>query len=635
MTAPGSLPVHPLASAASRGDLNALEALLGRPVASAERVGTGRNSRIYRVRCGGEEYAAKFYFGPTADGRDRLEVEFSALQFLWRRGVRCIPQPLRADPARQLALYPFVGGEPVEARSVSSDDLVQLLSFVGELRRIGGDPEARALPPAAEAFFTVAGVVGNVRRRLERLQAHGGVGPAYDALRHFLRDAFSPALDRFAASAEAAGLGELGWPYRALSPSDLGFHNALRAPDGRLTFLDFEYFGWDDPAKTLSDALLHPRMQLAAEHRLRLAEAFDGIFGADPDWRRRVELLYPLFALKWCMIMLNEFRPEQIARRRYVDRSREEVEVIQMRQLEAGRALLGLTVGEQGRFPYWAGGRLRIDLSTRTVTLDERSRWLRKQIVRVLERAGRGHIGGSLSAVEILRVLFDEVLRYDPKNPKWPERDRFILSKGHGCIALYVLLQEKGFFPEEELWKFCRFDGILGGHPDPKVPGIEISTGSLGHGLPVAVGMAVAAKRRGASHRVFAVLSDGECDEGSVWEAAMSAAKHRLENLVVIVDYNKVQSSGTTYEILDLEPFAAKWEAFGFATREVDGHDVAALRRTFADLPFAQDRPSAVIGHTVKGKGVSFAEYNAAWHHKNSFKPGEIETLMRAIEAAP
>jgi len=166
--------------------------------------------------------------------------------------------------------------------------------------------------------------------------------------------------------------------------------------------------------------------------------------------------------------------------------------------------------------------------------LDRRSIELRKRIVHVLDRGGRGHVGTSLSPVEVLRVLYDGVLTYDSNNPKWPQRDRFILSKGHGCIALYVLLQEKGFFPEEELWKFCKFDGILGGHPDPKVPGIEVSTGSLGHGLPIGVGMAINAKYEKSSHRVFVVLGDGECDEGSVWEAAMSAAKHKLDNLVVL-----------------------------------------------------------------------------------------------------
>jgi transketolase len=274
------------------------------------------------------------------------------------------------------------------------------------------------------------------------------------------------------------------------------------------------------------------------------------------------------------------------------------------------------------------------DIPRNSPALDERSKHLRRQIVRVLEGGGRGHLGTSLSLVEMLRVLFDSVLRYDSKKPKWPERDRFILSKGHGCIALYVLLQEKGFFPEEELVKFCRFDGILGGHPDPKVPGIEVSTGSLGHGLPIAVGMAVAAKRRGAKHRVVTVLGDGECDEGSVWEAAMSASKHRLDNLVAIVDYNKQQSYGSTYEVLDLEPFAAKWEAFGFATREVDGHDVKALEQVFAAVPFAAGKPAAVICHTVKGKGVAFAENNLKWHHKSSIKESEIEDLMRAIEDA-
>jgi transketolase len=277
--------------------------------------------------------------------------------------------------------------------------------------------------------------------------------------------------------------------------------------------------------------------------------------------------------------------------------------------------------------------RVKNEIPKNLVPLDERSRQLRRQIVRVLERGGRGHLGTSLSLVEMLRVLFDSVLRYDPKNPSWTERDRFILSKGHGCIALYVLLQEKGFFAEDELWKFCRFDGILGGHPDPKVPGIEVSTGSLGHGLPIAVGMAVTAKRRAAKHRVITVLGDGECNEGSVWEAAMSASKHRLDNLTAIVDYNKQQSYGSTYEVLDLEPFTAKWEAFGFAAREVNGHDVHALERTFADLPFVKDRPSAVICHTVKGKGIAFAEDNLNWHHKSRINANEVEEMLHAIEA--
>ena len=329
-----------------------MEALLGHGGGSIERIGRGRNSRVYRVCADGEEYIAKFYFGTTADGRDRLEVEFSALQFLWARGVRCIPQPLRADRVRKVALYSFVTGQPVEARHVSADDVEQLVSFLGVLRRIGSEPEARLLPPAAEAFFTIIAVVANIRARLERLQAHEGDGPAYTELRMFLRDAFSPALDWFAARAKEANFGELALQYRTLSPSDFGFHNALRALDGRLVFLDFEYFGWDDPAKTLCDVLLHPKMDLPPDLQRQLAYGFNEIFGRDPSWRRRVQLLYPLFSLKWCMILLNEFRTEQIARRRYVDRSDEEVHVIQTRQLDAARSLLERTNRERD-FPYW------------------------------------------------------------------------------------------------------------------------------------------------------------------------------------------------------------------------------------------------------------------------------------------
>jgi transketolase len=269
--------------------------------------------------------------------------------------------------------------------------------------------------------------------------------------------------------------------------------------------------------------------------------------------------------------------------------------------------------------------------STSSPPLDDRSIELRRRVIRVLKGGARGHVGTSLSPIEALRVLYDSILKYDPRQPKWAERDRFILSKGHGCIALYVMLHEKGFFPDEEMDRFCRFNGILGGHPDPKVPGIEVSTGALGHGLSIGVGMAVNAKYEQAPHRVFVLLGDGECDEGSVWEAAMSAAKHKLDNLVVMIDYNKQQSYGSTYEVLDLEPFADKWRAFGFHCREVDGHDVAALESTLRAAPFERNRPSAIICHTVKGKGISFAENNLKWHHKSSFKDADIDALMDAL----
>src|SRR6187431_2839303 len=236
-----------------------------------------------------------------------------------------------------------------------------------------------------------------------------------------------------------------------------------------------------------------------------------------------------------------------------------------------------------------------------TPPLDERSKYLRRLVVRGLAGGGRGHIGSSMSLIEIMRVLYDDILRYRPDEPDWPERDRMILSKGHGCIALYVMLADKGFFPLETLDTFCRRDSILGGHPEAsKVPGVEASTGALGHGLSYGVGMALAARIRRRDSRVIVVMGDGEINEGSVWEAALCAGKHGLSNLTAVIDYNKLQSAGPTREIQDLEPLIDKWRAFNFATIDVDGHDVAALREAFQQLPLAQDRPSAIICHTVK-----------------------------------
>src|SRR4249919_936686 len=243
-----------------------------------------------------------------------------------------------------------------------------------------------------------------------------------------------------------------------------------------------------------------------------------------------------------------------------------------------------------------------------TPALDERSRYLRKLVVRALEGGERGHIGSSMSLIEIMRVFYDDILRYRPTEPKWPDRDRMILSKGHGCIALYVMLADKGFIPVETLDTFCRRDSILGGHPEAsKVPGVEASTGALGHGLSFGVGMALAARIEKRDSRVIVVMGDGEINEGSVWEAALCAGKHKLSNLTAVIDYNKIQSAGPTREIQDLEPLLDKWKAFNFATVEVDGHDVEALRAVFRRLPLTQDRPTAVICHTVKGKGIGFA----------------------------
>jgi transketolase len=271
-------------------------------------------------------------------------------------------------------------------------------------------------------------------------------------------------------------------------------------------------------------------------------------------------------------------------------------------------------------------------VASATPPFDERSKHLRRMIVRGLDGGGRGHIGSSMSLVEIMRVLYDDVLRYRPSEPKWHGRDRMILSKGHGCLALYVILADKGFIPVETLDTFCRRDSILGGHPEAaKVPGVEASTGSLGHGLSYGLGMALAARIERRDSRVFVVMGDGEINEGSVWEAALCIGKHRLANLTGIIDYNKLQSAGPTREIQDLEPLADKWRAFGFAVEEVDGHDVVALRALFDRLPLAPDRPSTIICHTVKGKGLPFAENDPTWHHKARVSSELVSEMYDAL----
>ena len=259
---------------------------------------------------------------------------------------------------------------------------------------------------------------------------------------------------------------------------------------------------------------------------------------------------------------------------------------------------------------------------------------LRITAIKMVHRARSAHVGGSLSMADLLGALYGGVLNVDPQRPDWPERDRFILSKGHACAALYAALAYRGFFPESWLETFYQDGGKLAGHATHTgVPGIEFSTGSLGHGLSVAAGMALAAKRDGARHRVFALLSDGECDEGSVWEPALFAPQHGLDNLTVIIDYNKIQSLGRVSEVLELEPFTAKWSAFRWEVREIDGHDMDQILATLRSLPAKPDVPTCVIAHTVKGKGVSFMEDKLLWHYRNPTAE-DVERAVAELEAA-
>jgi transketolase len=241
---------------------------------------------------------------------------------------------------------------------------------------------------------------------------------------------------------------------------------------------------------------------------------------------------------------------------------------------------------------------------------------IRGYAVKMTNCRSSGHVGSSLSMADIVAVLYAGILRVNPADPHWPDRDRFILSKGHAAAGLYGALVERGFFPRDWIDTYYGDDGKLCGHISHHVPGAEFSTGSLGHGLPVAAGMALVAKRRKRQHRIFCLMSDGDCNEGSTWEAIMFAAQHGFDNLTAIVDANRIQALGKVVDIIDMEPFARKIEAFGWAVREIDGHDVVQIEKTLAAVPFQKGQPSFVIARTIKGKGVKAIENTVSSHYR-------------------
>ena len=265
----------------------------------------------------------------------------------------------------------------------------------------------------------------------------------------------------------------------------------------------------------------------------------------------------------------------------------------------------------------------------------EQLAWLiRRHGIEMTHLSGGSHIASILSVADIIAVLYSDVLRYDPNNPKMAERDRFILSKGHAGAAIYAALAESGFFDQERLKTHYQNGSILSGHVSHKgVPGVEFSTGSLGHGLPVAVGMAQAAKMDGKAHRVYVVLGDGECDEGSVWEAALFANHFGLNNLVAIVDHNKMQSLDFCENTLKLAPFAEKWRSFGWNALQVNGHDHNALRKAFENAAHSE-KPTVIIADTVKGKGISFMEFDILWHYRFPHDGWEYDDALKELHAA-
>jgi transketolase len=261
------------------------------------------------------------------------------------------------------------------------------------------------------------------------------------------------------------------------------------------------------------------------------------------------------------------------------------------------------------------------------------ARKIRINALNMTNQGSSSHIGSIFSMADLLAVLYGEVLNVKPDNPKWEDRDRFILSKGHAGAGVYAALAERGFFPTGKLATHYQNGSDLSGHVSHKgVPGVEISTGSLGHGLPIAAGMAYAGKIGNKNHRVFVLLGDGECDEGSNWEAILFAHHHRLDNLIAIVDYNKLQSLTTIAETLALEPFADKWRSFGWEVIEINGHDLQAISQACHNLPIAPGKPTCIIAHTVKGKGVSFMENSVLWHYRSA-KDEEYDRALQELEA--
>ena len=257
---------------------------------------------------------------------------------------------------------------------------------------------------------------------------------------------------------------------------------------------------------------------------------------------------------------------------------------------------------------------------------------LRRHVITMIATAGSGHPGGSLSAADIITALYFRVLRHDPKDPQWPERDRFILSKGHAAPILYAALAETGYFPVAELETLRKMGSRLQGHTDRTLtPGVEMSAGSLGMGLSFAIGSAMAARLDSKTYRTYALLSDGECQEGQTWEAALAAAHFKLDNLMAMIDCNGIQLSGRTCDIMDLEPLIQKWQAFGWHVIEIDGHDFDQILGAFLESEKTKGRPTVITARTIKGKGVSFMENNVAFHGKAP-TPEEAERALKELE---
>lgn len=325
---------------------DAVQELMGLEVSLIEKIGRGRNSEVYKAVCGDESFAVKLYSDETMEGRSRIDTEFSSLKFLWDNNVDCVPRPHATDKNKNLAVFEFVSGNTVESKDVSAGDMENALNFLSVLKKLSMVDGSERLPHAAEACFATEDIVKNIRFRYERLVSIRGEGIIYNKLSQFLNNGFAPSFERFsvpavslASGASCSDVGLLDVSKRTLSPSDFGFHNSIKDDDGKLTFIDFEYFGWDDPAKTTADFLLHPAMQLTDKLRAQFVNGMVEIFGGDEGFYSRFQKVYPLFALKWVMIILNEFLPEFVEKRGYAD-DEGRLNDIRAQQLQKASAML-------------------------------------------------------------------------------------------------------------------------------------------------------------------------------------------------------------------------------------------------------------------------------------------------------
>lgn len=569
--------------------------------------------------------------GPTVIARvamlDRVEHEQShyldrwASEQLSAAGLPAV-RVLAIDPACELGSHACQLLEPAPGRPLADGDHEeqQTIRLLGDLGRL----LARLHTIRTEGF----GLLDAAPLAAGSTSAPRG---GWNSWLEYLQTNFDEHLDRCRelgaidwrqaqriANAFAAGTSQLGPMTPVLLHGDLGSHNIFTDGQTITALVDWEDCLAGDAVYDLAFwATFHPRRRYRA-----LLAAYREAAEPAADFDQRFWLYYLRVALA-----------KTVLRHRFDLRDRPGSPPASDRIHRALEALEDcLEGGREATSPRLPAKRPKAKADI--CELQALGRRIRLDVLRMVHRSGASHVGSCLSVTDLLAVLYGSVLDVDPARPDWPARDRLVMSKGHAAAAVYAVLAERGFFPTEWLDTYCENGSRLAGHVSHHgVPGVEVSSGALGHGLSIACGMALAGQREGRPYRVFALLSDGELDEGSIWEAVLFAPHHRLENLTAIVDFNKLQSFGPVKEVLDLEPLADKFRAFGWSVCQVDGHDYPQLLACLGRLPARAGKPTVVIANTVKGRGVSFMEHQLKWHYRSP-SAEEFAAACREIEAA-